>query len=221
MYSYFRNQLPSQIYARREVNVLSVSGEGKVQTEPNMGFITIGVITENPQLQTAQAENNRISTNVIAAILNLGIARNRIQTVEFRIDNAYDYVEGKQIFRGYEVRHLLEVEVRDIEKIGVIVDAVIAAGANIIYNIRFDTTARKEKYHEALAQAVKDAQKKAGTLARALGVSFALIPFEVTEAQTEIAPIPYQAFTVQKVASTPIQPGTLEIEAVILAKFAY
>ena len=53
-------------------------------------------------------------------------------------------MDGKQIFRGYEVRHLLEVKVEDISKVGEVVDAAVAAGANVIYNVRFDISNRSE-----------------------------------------------------------------------------
>lgn len=203
---------------------MTVSGEGMVTTGPDMAVITAGVLSENKSLQVAQSENSDRSQKVIDALLQLGIPREDIQTVEYRINNMYDYVDGKQIFRGYEVRHLLEVQVSDISQVGKVVDTVIANGANIIYNIRFDTSRRTELYNEALTKALQDAISKAESLAKLLNVQLNRIPFEITESQTTIGPIiPYQTFAVEKVAgaSTPIEPGTLEIKAVLLAKFYY
>lgn len=72
---YYRNGLPM-----RNANVLTVFGEGKVHVEPNLAFITIGIVRENKNLQTAQAENSVASNNVIQALLALGINPNHIRS---------------------------------------------------------------------------------------------------------------------------------------------
>lgn len=218
MLTYWRNGLPMQ-----NAKVLTVLGEGRVYAEPNLAFITIGVLRENKSLQEAQSENSIASNKVIQALLNLGINREHIRTVEYRIDNVYDFVEGKQIFRAYEVRHLLEVQVENIRNIGSVVDTAVAQGANIIYNIRFDITNKAEKYNEALLFALQDAQAKARNITNGLGVVFQPIPIEITETRQGAVPIPFQSFAMEKVAgvSTPIEPGMLEIKAMLLTKFLY
>ena len=222
-YGYRDHAVQNHHLTRREVNVITVQGDGKVSVEPNIAFITVGVETENKNLQTAQTENSEKSARVIEALLGMGISREDIRTIEYRINNVYDFVEGRQIFRGYEVRHLLEVKVSERDRIGEVVDTVVAAGANIIYNVRFDITNRTQVYNQALTLAVKDAQQKASTLAASLGIAFQRIPFKITEARQGVTPVPFQTFEMTKVAgvSTPIEPGRLQIEASIIAKFAY
>lgn len=224
LYGYpYRNSIPIHVLPRREVNVITISGEGMVLVQPNVAYITVGVETESKNLQEAQAENSQISANVIQAIYHLQVPQEHIRTTEYRINNVYDYVEGKQIFRGYEVRHLLEVKVEEIAQVGEVVNAVVKAGANVIYNVRFDITNRSERYNEALVLALRDAQSKARTISGALGVNLNPIPFEITEAKEGIVPVPFQTFEATKVAgvSTPIEPGQLQIRANIIAKFAY
>ena len=224
MHSYpIRTSSPNQVLPRREVNVITISGEGRVSVEPNLAYITVGVETESKNLQEAQGENSQTSANVLEAIFNLQVPRENVRTIEYRINNVYDFVDGKQIFRGYEVRHLLEVKVEDISKVGEVVDAAVAAGANVIYNVRFDISNRSEWYNEALVLALREAQSKARTLAGAMGVNWNPVPFEITEAKGGAVPVPFQTFEATKVAgvSTPIEPGQLRIEALIIAKFAY
>ena len=71
--------------------------------------------------------------------------------------------------------------------------------------------------------ALREAQGKARVLTGSLGISYHPVPFEITEAREGVIPVPYQTFTTEKVAGvmTPIEPGILEIEARIIAKFAY
>jgi len=215
---YYRNGLPM-----RSANVLTVFGEGKVHVEPNLAFITIGIVRENKNLQIAQSENSVASNNVIQALLALGLNQDQIRTVEYRIDNLYDFVDGKQIFRAYEVRHLFEVRIENIDQIGAVVDTAVAQGANTIFNIRFDLSNRSEKYLDALTLALSDAHTKARTIINGLGVVFQPIPIEITETRQGVVPVPYQTFTLEKVAgvSTPIEPGMLQIEASLIAKFLY
>jgi len=214
---YYRNGLPM-----RSANVLTVFGEGKVHVEPNLAFITIGIVRENKNLQIAQSENSVASNNVIQALLALGLNQDQIRTVEYRIDNLYDFVDGKQVFRAYEVRHLFEVRIENIDQIGAVVDTAVAQGANTIFNIRFDLSNRSEKYLDALTLALSDAHTKARTIINGLGVVFQPIPIEITETRQGVVPVPYQAFTLEAAGvSTPIEPGMLQIEASLIAKFLY
>lgn len=220
---YYSGQMQRTAQVRKEVNEIQVAGEGRVSTEPNIAHIVIGVLTEGKNLQEAQRKNSQTSNEVIRSLLNAGVQEKNIRTTEYRIDNMYDYKDGQQIWRGYEVRHLLDIKVEDITKIGTTVDAAVEAGANIVYNIRFEVDNRSELYQRALTEAIHDAQRKARTIGQTLGIQVNPIPFSVVEAETGVQPIPRQTFVTEQVAgiSTPIQPGIMEVEAKIIAKFAY
>ena len=159
-YSVQQGNNQKSLMARRKGNVLTVNGEGTVSVEPNLALLTVGVITEQKSLQLAQSENSHASRNIIETLLAMGIRREDIKTIEYRIMNTYDFIEGKQVFRGFEVRHLFEVTVQQIQRVGEIVDAVVEAGANTIYHIRFDRSDSSELYNQALALALQDAQQK-------------------------------------------------------------
>ncbi|WP_042337490.1 SIMPL domain-containing protein [Bacillus andreraoultii] len=212
MYAYQPNQ-----------KMITVTGEGKIAVEPNLAIITMGIVTENKSLQAAQSENSERSAKVIQTLFAQQINRNDIQTVEYRIDRLYDFVEGKQVFRAYEVRHLIEVRVRDISQIGSIVDSAVTAGVNTINNIRFDYENKSASYDQALRLALKDAQRKANVIASEAGGTFRPIPIEIMEGKQGVVPVPFQSFATEKVAgvSTPIEPGTMQIEAALIVKFMF
>jgi uncharacterized protein YggE len=204
--------------------LIEVSGEGKVSTAPNRAIIVLGVITESPSLATAQSENATAVTNVISALLRLNIPREQIQTVTYRIEIQYNYESGTQIFRGYRVTHLLQITIDRVEQTGLVVDTAVNSGANFVTSIRFTISNLEIYYNQALSTAIQSAESKANTIARTLGVKLVRTPVKITEETRVIEPpIPIQASLLAEGAAvpTPIQPGELEIRAVLRAQYTY
>lgn len=201
---------------------IKVTGEGTVRVEPDIALITIGVITEDKILSKAQSENASKTSKVIHELQSHGVAKNDIQTINYNIDMEYDYQDGKQIFRGYRITHLLRVTVRDIGNVGEVVDAAVDSGANQITNIQFTLADPEPFYNEALSIALKNSQQKAKTIAMDLGLKWNRVPVKVHEVtQIHLPPVPYQATLAVKSEATPIQPGELEINAKIDAEFVF
>jgi uncharacterized protein len=203
-------------------SLIKVSGEGEVSINPDTAIITLGVITENKLLSEAQNENNMLTNRVISALLKQGIAREDIQTANFNIDMQYDYQDGKQLFRGYRVSHVLQVTVRQIDKTGQLVDIAVSNGANQVSNIEFTLANPAPVYNEALVLALQNSQQKAKTIATNLGVQWNSIPSKITETtQMQLPPVPYQTAFTLKSEATPIQPGELTVKARIEAEFNF
>lgn len=209
--------------ARSKPHVLRVTGEGKIAVQPNQAIVTLGVSTENQELQKAQATNTRSIINIKNALNNIGIPDQQIRTSDFSIFPQYDFVDGKQIFRGYKVEHVLGITVKQIEMTGLVVDTAVNSGANLVRGINFEVEHQSQYYQQALAQAVADAYKKAETIAASLRVQLVGTPLSVTEGTFDFErPVPFQpAAFVKSEASTPIQPGTLDIISRITAEFMY
>lgn len=203
---------------------IEVTGEGTVSAAPNKAIIVLGVITESPSLSTAQSENASAVTNVINAMLRLNIPREQIQTVTYRIEIQYNYEDGTQIFRGYRVTHLLQITIDSVEQTGLVVDTAVNSGANFVSTIRFTIANSEIFYNQALSTAIQNAGNKANTIARTLGATLVRTPVKITEETRVIEPpIPFQASLLTEGAAipTPIQPGELEIRAVVRAQYTY
>lgn len=204
-------------------NVIKVNGEGKVSVRPDQAKVTLGASTEDRELAKAQEENAAIISRVQRALRGAGIPEDRIQTTDYSIFPQYDYIEGKQVFRGYRVLHLLLVTVEPIEKTGAVVDMAVANGANTVSGIVFETSRYTEVYLQALSLAVLNAREKAETIAATIGVRLAPAPISVTETVRRPGePIPYETSAfVKSAAATPIQPGTMEVISQVAAEFLY
>jgi uncharacterized protein len=220
---FVRNTGQTGSHFRSKPNTLRVSGEGKLAVQPDQANIKLGVLTEDQELQKAQEQNADAISSVKKALNAIGITDKQIQTSDFTIFPQYDFVDGKQIFRGYRVEHILGITVDDIENTGLVVDTAVDNGANTVRGIHFEAENQSELYQQALSLAVMDAYKKAETIASALRVQLISTPVAVAEGTLGIEqPVSLQSSTfVKSAVSTPIQPGTIEIESRITAEFIY
>lgn len=199
---------------------IRVVGEGRITVQPDVATITLGVETENVELQKAQSENALIISEVIQALTNMGITKENIQTMNFTIFPIYDFVDGQQSFRGYRVEHMLRVTVDDISKVGMLVDAAVQAGANRFSNISFSVSNPTKFYREALEMAVNDATEKAQVIATSLNLTLNSTPVKIIEEKTRLeGPIPFMESQMVKSATTEIEPGKQEIKALVTAIF--
>lgn len=204
-------------------NIIRVFGLSKVVIQPDTAQITLGATTEDVVLQKAQQENARIIDEIISSLNEIGIPNEQIQTKSYSIFPQYDFVEGKQIFKGYKVEHLLNISVKMIKNAGLTVDTAVKNGANIVSGIVFSAEHSALYKQQALSLAVIDAFKKAEVLAKTLGVQLIQTPIMINEIDRQRGePIPIQTSQFLKAESaTPIQPGTIEIISEVWAEFEY
>ncbi|PLT30874.1 SIMPL domain-containing protein [Peribacillus deserti] len=200
---------------------IRVYGIGAVMVQPDKASITVGVITEGNSAAAVQAENAAKISAVIAAIIKNGVQRDQIQTSEYKMDILYDFAEGKQVFKGYRVTHLLRVSNLRTELAGTVIDAAAANGANFFSNVTFQVSQSSVHYQRALTLAVQDAQNKASSIAKSVHAKIILEPFEIIEL-TDNEPQP-RVLGLQSaaVAATSIEPGQTQIAARVSALFRY
>lgn len=151
----------------------------------------------------------------------MGVLKKDIQTKNYNIRTKYDYIDGKQVFSGYEVINSLKVVVRNIDDVGKIIDTAVNNGANNIENISFIVSDKSKYYDEALILAVEDAQNKALVIGDKLKVKVNIVPMKIIEQgegrEEYVSPMIFKAADV----STPIEAGENKITASIEAIFIY
>lgn len=201
--------------------MLKVNGKGSIMVAPDKAIVSLGVTTENMQLEVAQRENAEKITSVINTLVALGIPKEAIQTQTYQIQPQYDFVDGRQVFRGYKVIHNLKIDVNNIGMVGKTVDSAVKAGANIVNSIDFTVSDPSRYYDAALNAALSDAIAKAASVGIKLRVNVSPIPVQIVE-ETYHAVAPVPLLSIQATgAATPIQPGQIEITALISAIFTY
>jgi uncharacterized protein YggE len=196
---------------------ITVSGTGIAYLTPDIAYINIGVHTENTDAATAVSNNNTNSQKVIDALKKFGIADKDIQTTNFSIypQQQFDN-QGKSTGEiNYVVDNTVYVTVRDLSKIGDLLDTVVQAGANSINSIQFDVTDRTKALSDARKAAIADAKAQAQEVASAASVTLGAVQsIDVTGGSTPPVPV-YQAKgagpMVESAASVPVNPGQLTV----------
>jgi uncharacterized protein YggE len=190
-----------------------VSGQGESSIRPDMAVLTLGVTREAPTAREALDANNDAMAAVLAAMRTEGIAERDLQTSNFSINPVYLYPKPEEPSQapritGYQVSNSLSVRVRDIARIGPVLDKSVTLGVNQGGGISFTNDDPSAALTEARTRAVKDAMAKAKTLAEAAGVNLGKI-IEITEQSMMPQPMPY-AMKVREMAasdSVPVAAG--------------
>ncbi len=203
---------------------ISVTGTGEVRAEPDIATVSTGVEVRAQSVAEARARAADAANAVVAALLAEGVEEGDIRTVDFYIYPEYDYRDETPRVSGYTVSNTVQVTVRDVDRVGELIDAVAAAGGDAV---RFNGISFAREDPGALARearelAIADARAKAEQLAELTGVSLGSV---VSVAETSwAAPLvglsPEAEFAVQDSAATSIQPGTSAVTVSVQAVWA-
>lgn len=163
-------QGPEKAYAADEVqrNVVSVVGKGELSIKPDIVYLSIGVNTSAATAEEAQKANGAKITKLTALLKNTwGIADKDIQSTQFYVQPNYVYneKEGQQV-KGYNAQHTLQVSYRDLTKVGQLLDAASAAGANNIGGARFAIEDPAAFEAQVIEKAMANADVKAAAIAK-------------------------------------------------------
>ena len=202
---------------------MTVTGNGEIAAEPDYAEVQIEVRTQGKDVSTAQQENAQIMNRVIGSLMALNIPREDIQTANYSISPMYDYIEGRQVFRGYEVQNAITVKIMDISQAGTVIDTAVLNGANQVSAIQFKIEDSANDYRKALRLAIVDAHAKAVAMAETIHVSIQPIPIEIIEESNHA--IPFPVFKSVQMSNqeimTPIEQGTIVINATVRVKFKF
>ncbi len=151
---------------------VSVSGSGEVSAEPDLAQVTLGVEARKPTIAEARAEVARTVDRVLALTRDLRIDPKLVNATRVQIQPEYSWNEKdrKRVLLGYLVSRQVEVELRDLEQLGPLLERAVDAGVNQVSDPVLDSSKRKTLERQAMTKAVEDARLNAETLATAAGV---------------------------------------------------
>jgi uncharacterized protein YggE len=204
--------------------LLNVTGTGTVYLQPDVAYINIGVHTELPTAAEAVADNNAQTQQVIEALKSFGLKEADIRTAYFSIYPSVQFDPQTSERRGttYVVDNSVYVTVREIDKLGDLLDATLSAGANSVNSIQFDVEDKSEATKEARDAAVADAAQQAKELAGAAGIT--LGELQRIDFYSSLPPQVFAAYGKgggggAEAASVPIQTGQLSITATVSVSY--
>ncbi|MEE8384448.1 MAG: SIMPL domain-containing protein [Dehalococcoidia bacterium] len=205
------------------VSGISVSGQGVAVAAPDIASLSLGVSTLADTARQARDDAAASMTDLIASLTDNGIAEEDYHTSRFSIDPEVDYrPDGEQVLRGYRVTSVLSVTVRDLDRVGeVIDDAVDAVGDPIqVQGVTFSIESPAALQSGARAQAMADAKTKAEDLAKLAGVDLGR-PITISESSAGgQPPVFFAGAEAAMDIETPISPGQLEINVTVQVTYA-
>jgi uncharacterized protein YggE len=196
---------------------LRVSAEGRVTAPPDQAEIDIGVTTRAPTSAAAASTNAKQVESVLERLRTTLGSDAMIRTVEYALRPEYaPPKDGRDpTVTGYTATNIVRVKLSTLSRIGEVIDAATAAGANRVQRILFSLANEESVRAEALRQAARKARAQADALAAALGLRVV----RVLSASEESVPVrPFesvQALRAQAAATTPIETGPIEVTATV------
>jgi len=194
-----------------------VSGTGEVTTTPDIASLEVGIEAQEVSVSQAMTKASEAMDKVREALTENGVAEKDIRTQRFRIRQRtqWDDTRQQEVIIGYQVTNEVVTKIRDIEKVGDIIDAVVAAGGDYtrIDDLNFSVDDPTPYYKEAREKAMADAEAKAKHLADlnnvklgkvtyvSEGVTSPIVSEMVIEMPPMIAPAPAPAITVPPISA--------------------
>jgi uncharacterized protein YggE len=196
---------------------ITVTGEGKVSAAPDLAWINVGVSHRAKTAQEAVAAMSAGMSAVIAELVAAGIAETDIQTGQLSLYPFYDDLNATptQQVLGYDASITVDVRVRDLDRTGAILDAVVSEGANTFGGIRFELTDPATAYAEARRAAVADGRAKAELYADAAGVTLGPL-VTLSENNFYSQPVMAEARFAADAAPVPVSPGEVSYSVSVM-----
>jgi len=206
---------------------ITVVGEGKASVSPDVAEANIGVEVLAPTVKEATEEAKERMTAIVAALQEAGIAEKDIQTSNYsiyfeRYPEIRPMVEAEPLEAegSYRVSDMVRVKIRNLDRIGTVLDKVIEAGANNVYGVNFTVDDPSEVRSEARGKAIADARAKAQELAGLNGVDLGEV-LQISEViGGSFSTVGMSLVREYAGGAGPISPGELEFSVQIQVTYA-
>jgi len=204
-------------------SIVRIAAEGLTESSPDMATINLGVTAQGRTAEAAVAENARRMSALLAALRQSGIADSDIQTAYVSVQRQY---EGRpRTVQSYMASTSVSARVRDISRVGRVIDAAVAAGGNEVNGVSFSHQNPEQQLNAARANAIAAARARADLYAQTLGTRVKRIVAldelgaggaARLEDLTNQLP---QVFAAQGRVETPVAPGLVDTRVTLNVTF--
>jgi uncharacterized protein YggE len=201
---------------------IAATGTGRVSVRPDTALVQVGAEARAPLLADASAEVARRTTGILARVREMGVEERDIRTVSYAAEPVTSAPRNQEPPRvvGYHVVNVVELRIRRLDAAGAVLDAAVAAGANVVRALHFALADPAAAEAEARARAVRDAAARARQLAEAAGVRLGPL---VSLTEGGGPPEPRLVGPTGRMLSTaapgPVEAGQLEVVVTVQARY--
>jgi hypothetical protein len=207
---------------KRMERTITVSASAEVAAEPDMARLSSGVASEAETAREALARNSSAMAKVIAGLKTAGVEAKDIQTSSFQVEPRYTNPREGQapVINGYRVSNQVDVRVRDLKRLGEIMDSLVSLGANQVSGLAFEVSQAETLKDEARKLAIANARRRAELFATAAGASVGEV-LAISEETAHPGPRPYAMGRVAAMAdAVPVEAGSQMLEARVSVTWA-
>lgn len=209
--------------AQQRIPTLTLTGEGSAEAQPELATVQIGVAVTAKVAKDALAENSKLLAAALNAAKESGIEPRDLQTsgLSLRPDIVRAEKWPHREVIGYQVNNIVTMRVRDISKLGALLDRLVVLGINDIRSINFSVANPAPLIEQARAEAIKDVIRKAEKYAEAANLKIVRV-LNIGEVGVEV-PMPRAAIVMRNASvprpDVPIEAGELTYRARVSAEF--
>lgn len=200
--------------ASPNANTISVHGMGTVRVEPDVLDIVFAAEGNALTAKAAYDQMAGASEQIAKVVKDAGVDKKDIQSSQIYLNPTYDYTDGRTRLTGYTASITITVRLRKPEKASDILDgaAAVTGDALRLRGMSWSVDDPSKALDEARTAAMKDAQARAETLAKAGGADLGRV-ITIVESSQNVSPPPFDGGSKDEGAgpSVVIEPGTESI----------
>lgn len=173
---------------------VTISGEGRTYVTPNIAVANLAVRTERAVTPAEALKDNKQKMNAVIDLLKKeGVAQADIQTTTFNLRPQYEYnrEQRKRETVGFTAVQELKVKIRDLTKIGTVLEKATGAGVNTIGQLSFDVDDPEVAKAEARQKAIAQARRTVESMVKAADVRLGRL---VTISENAFVPQPFLSY---------------------------
>lgn len=215
--------MSNPLWGDAPMRVVTTSGNGVVEAVPDLATIDLGVTNEAKEATEALQATSEAVRGVLKRLEAAGIAPRDVQTRNLSLQPLWvrpnNNLETPPRITGFVARNSLSIRVRDLDKLGEVLDQVVRDGANTFNGLRFSVAEPEPLVAEARAAAVKDAIARAEQLAQAAGITLGPIQ-SISEHSGRPQPVMMEMASARMASDVPVAAGEVSLSAQVSIVFA-
>jgi len=201
---------------------ISVQGLGVVSVRPDVAVIQAGVTAQAASAKAALAEHHKVMSNLLVELDKFGLAARDVQSRQVNLRAIYPRRKNNQDAASapsaFRAMGNLRVRLRQVDRLGDLLDQLTNAGANSISGLHFAISEPGPLQDKARELAVQDARRRALLYTGEAGVQLG----EVLRIREGGAPGPVREFRTMAASGSQSStaPGEKEIRMAVRVVFA-
>lgn len=211
----------SDQHSAKPERTLTLSATGSINSKPDKASISTGVSSQAVLARDALDDNNEAMSRMMKSLKAAGLEDRDIATSQFSVQPRYQHFKNGRAAKiiGYRVTNSVRITVRNLDRLGTILDRVVTVGSNRISGIQFGLSEPEKTLDDARRDAMRNVLDKAALYAKAADIRLGSI-LSISEQANQNFPRPVQMRAMRAKSSVPIAPGQHTTKVTVHVKWA-